>query len=165
MENTNINLTNKEIVIQNIITAMSVALEVVQLQALDNVLRDKLHGLTIEEECTQLSTWADDNNYILKVFHANKKLEGCKDNTLYQYKNSVKQLFEFTNKNYHDITKDDIKYFMAIRSQQVKHWNTLVNIKHNLSSFFGFLNDEGYITKNPTKGLKGIKNTRLKIFT
>ena len=156
MENTT-NLTNKEIVIQSIVTAMSVILDTVQLKALDNILREKLHGLQIEEECTQLSTWADDNDYILKVFQANKKLEGCKDNTLYQYKNTAKQLFEFTGKNYRDISKDDVKYFMAVRSQQVKR-NTLVNIKHNLSAFFGFLHDEGFITKNPAKGLKGIKN-------
>lgn len=109
MENTT-NLTNKEIVIQSIVTAMSVILDTVQLQALDNILREKLHGLQIEEECTQLSTWADDNDYILKVFQANKKLEGCKDNTLYQYKNTAKQLFEFTGKNYRDISKDDVKY-------------------------------------------------------
>ena len=84
MENTT-NLTNKEIVIQSIVTAMSVILNTVQLQALDNVLRGKLHGLRIEEECTQLSTWNDDNEYMVKVFYANKKLEGCKDNTLEQY--------------------------------------------------------------------------------
>lgn len=47
MENTT-NLTNKEIVIQSIVTAMSVILNTVQLQALDNVLRGKLHGLRIE---------------------------------------------------------------------------------------------------------------------
>lgn len=156
MENTT-NLTNKEIVIQSIVTAMSVILNTVQLQALDNVLREKLHGLRIEEECTQLSTWNDDNDYMVKVFYANKKLEGCKDNTLEQYMLSARQLFEFTNKNYRDITKEDLKYYMAVRSQKVKR-NTLVNTKHNLSSFFTFLHDEGYITINPTRSLKGIKN-------
>lgn len=158
MENTT-NLTNKEIVIQSIVTAMSVILNTVQLQALDNVLREKLHGLRIEEECTQLSTWNDDNDYMVKVFYANKKLEGCKDNTLEQYMLSARQLFEFTNKNYRDITKEDLKYYMAVRSQKVKR-NTLVNTKHNLSSFFTFLHDEGYITINPTRSLKGIKKYR-----
>lgn len=155
MENAG-NLTNKEIVIQSIITAMAAILETVQLQKLDNILRTKLHGLKIEEETTELSTWSDDNDYIVQVFCANKKLEGCKNSSIEQYKLSIRQLFEFTNKNYREITKDDIKYFLAVRSMSVKQ-NTIVNTKRNLSSFFTFLHDEGYILKHPVKTIKGMK--------
>lgn len=150
------NLTNKELVIQSIITAMSTILETVQLQALDNVLRTKLHGLRVEEESTELSTWTDDNDYMIRIFCANKKLEGCKESSLAQYRLSVRQLFDFINKNYREITKDDIKYFLAARSLNVSQ-NTLVNTKRNLSSFFTFLHDEGYITMHPVKTIKGMK--------
>lgn len=50
------NQTNKEIVICSIITAMSATLESQQLKQLDNVLRQKLHGIKLEEERTELST-------------------------------------------------------------------------------------------------------------
>lgn len=144
------NQTNKEIVICSIITAMSVNLEGQQLKQLDNVLRQKLHGLRLEEERTELSTWTDDNEYIGKMFLASKKLIGCKDGSLEQYALSIKQFFTMINKNYRDVTKDDIKYFLAVRSGEVAH-NTLANIKSNLSSFFTFLHDEGYIPVNPIK--------------
>lgn len=53
-------ISNKEIVIRNIIAAMGPLMEAVQLQALENVVRQNLHGLTVEEECTALSTWLYD---------------------------------------------------------------------------------------------------------
>ncbi len=144
------NQTNKEIVISSIITAMSAELESRQLKQLDNILRQKLHGLKLEEECTDVSAWTDDNAYIVKMFLASKKLIGCKDGSLEQYALSIKQFFGTINKNYRDVTKDDIKYFLAIRSGEVAH-NTLANIRSNLSSFFTFLHDEGYIAINPIK--------------
>ena len=86
-------ISNKEIVIQNIIAAMGPIMETVQLQALENVIRQNLHGLTVEEECTALSTWLDDNEHVIKVFLASKKLEGCKRVTLIQYKTTAYQFF------------------------------------------------------------------------
>lgn len=144
------NQTNKEIVIQSIITAMAVTLDSQQMKQLDDVLRQKMHGLSLEEESTELSTWTDDNEYIVKMFLASKKLIGCKNGSLEQYALSIKQFFTMINKNYRDVTKDDIKYFLAVRSGEVAH-NTLANIKSNLSSFFTFLHDEGYIPVNPIK--------------
>lgn len=87
------NQTNKEIVIQSIITAMSVTLDSQQMKQLDDVLRQKMHGLSLEEESTELSTWTDDNEYIVKMFLASKKLIGCKDGSLEQYALSIKQFF------------------------------------------------------------------------
>lgn len=86
-------ISNKEIVIQNIIAAMGPLMETVQLQALENVVRQNLHGLTLEEECTALSTWLDDNAHVINVFLASKKLEGCKRVTLIQYKTTAYQFF------------------------------------------------------------------------
>ena len=94
------NQTNKEIVISSIITAMSAELESRQLKQLDNILRQKLHGLKLEEECTDVSAWTDDNAYIVKMFLASKKLIGCKDGSLEQYALSIKQFFGTINKNY-----------------------------------------------------------------
>lgn len=143
-------ISNKEIVIQNIIAAMGPIMEAVQLQALENVIRQNMHGLTIEEECTALSTWLDDNEHVIKVFLASKKLEGCKRVTLIQYKTTAYQFFGQIRKNYREVTKDDIKVYLAWRMQHVKP-NTLLNTKRNLSSFFGWLHEEGYISTNPVK--------------
>lgn len=148
-------INNKEIVIHNILAAMGPILETIQMQALENAIRQNMQGMTLEEECTQLSTWLDDNEHMIGVFLASKKLEGCKDVTLIQYKTTARLFFSVIQKNYRDVTKDDIKIFLARRMRDVKP-NTLLNTKRNLSSLFTWLHQEGYIAVNPvSKG--GIK--------
>lgn len=153
-------INNKEIVIHNILASMGPILEAIQLQALENSIRQNLQGLTIEEECTQLSTCLDDNSHVISVFLASKKLEGCKDVTLVQYKTTARLFFSTIQKNYRDVTKDDIKIFLARRMQDVKP-NTLLNTKRNLSSLFTWLHQEGYIAINPV-GKGGIKVDEIK---
>lgn len=149
-------MEKKEMIINEIIVSMQQYLDREQLRTLDNVLRIKMRGIKLEDECTELSTETDDNMYILKVFAANKKLEGCKDNTIEQYLRQTKDLLEKVNKNYKRITKDDVKCYLAAYSQGVKP-NTVANAKRFLSSFFTWAHDEGYIRSNPVRSIKGIK--------
>lgn len=149
-------MERKEIFINEIIMAMQEKLEQDQLRELDSVLRIMCHGIRIEDESTALSTDMDDNMYILKVFAANKKLEGCKDNTIEQYFRQTKLFLDAVNKNYKNITKDDVKCYLAVYSQNVKP-NTVANAKRFLGAFFSWAHDEGYIQSNPVRSIKGIK--------
>lgn len=149
-------MEKKEIIINQIIVSMQQYLDREELRELDNVLRISLRGIRLEEECTELSTDVDDNMYILNVFAANKKLEGCKDGTIEQYLRQTKHFLETVNKNYKDVTKDDVKFYLAMYSRNVKQ-NTVANAKRFLSAFFSWTHDEGYIRSNPVKTIKGIK--------
>lgn len=143
----------REDVINKIVAAMSPLMDTIQLQMLEGAVRGALHGIQLEEECTELSTQLDDTWSMIKSFCANKKLEGCKKDTLDQYVRTAKRFFTTIGKGCKEITKDDARYYLAIRSPQVGE-NTLLNEKHNLSSLFGWLHDEGYIPKNPLKNIK-----------
>ena len=144
----------RENVINDVVTAMSPLLDAVKLQMLEGAVRGALRGVKLEEECTELSTERDNTMHMLDCFIANKKLEGCKDSTLgSSTKRTAKRLFSLLGKGYKDITKDDIRYYLAVRSPQINE-NSLSNEKRNLSSFFSWLHDEGYIPKNPVKNIK-----------
>ncbi|MCI5872135.1 MAG: tyrosine-type recombinase/integrase [Clostridiales bacterium] len=149
-------MEKKEIIINQIIVSMQQYLDREQMKELDSILRINLRGIRLEEECTELSTDVDDNMYILKVFAANKKLEGCKDGTIEQYLRQTKDFLDSVNKNYKNVTKDDVKFYLAMYSRNVKQ-NTVANAKRFLSSFFSWAHDEGYIRSNPVKTIKGIK--------
>lgn len=149
-------MEKKEIVIGEIMVAMSDDLRIEQLRKLDNVIRLKLRGIRFENECTELSTEFDDNEYILQLFAANKRLEGCKKDSIVQYVRQTKDLLLKVNKNYKNITVDDVKCYLAVYSQRTKP-NTVSNAKRFLGSFFSWAHDEGYIAKNPVKCIKGIK--------
>lgn len=150
------NADMREQVVNNIICTMSPVMEAMHLQMLEGAVRGALHGMQLVKECTELSTEMDDTRYILECFAANKKLEGCTELTLDQYLRTARRFFLQTGKGYKYITKDDVKYYLALRSQQVRP-NTLNNEKRNLSSLFTWLHDEGMIEKNPVKPIKGIR--------
>ena len=146
----------RETVINDIISAMSPVVGVIQLQMLEGAVRGALRGINLEKECTELSTELDDTMHMLDVFKANKKLEGCVERTLDQYIRTAKRFFQFIGKGYRQIKKDDVKAYLFIREKLVGP-NTLLNEKRNLSSLFSWLHDEGYIDKNPVKVIKGIR--------
>ncbi len=146
----------REHVVNNIICMMSPVIETEHLQMLEGAVRGALHGVQLIKECMELSTEMDDTRYALECFAVNKKLEGCTELTLDQYLRTARRFFLQTGKGYRYITKDDVKYYLALRSQQVRP-NTLNNEKRNLSSLFTWLHDEGMIEKNPVKPIKGIR--------
>ncbi len=143
----------REKVIHEIVGAMAPMLDAVRLNMLEGAIRGALRGLKLEEEDTALTTELDGTDYMIQCFCANKKLEGCADGTLDRYRDTAHKFFQIVGKGYKTATKDDIKAYIAMRSQQVAP-NTVINEKRNLSSFFTWLHDEGYIERNPVKGIK-----------
>ena len=156
------NVDPKEEVINSILSSMSIAVDTIRLQMLDKAVRKSLHGYDLIRSCTELSTDLDNTEYVISCFVANKKLEGCVDTTLDQYVRTIRRCLFQCNKSYKNITKDDIKYYLAVRSGYVNR-NTLGNDRRNLSSFFTWLHDEGYISKNPVKPVKSIKGEDVEI--
>ena len=146
----------KEQVINTVIINMQDRINSDDLRYLDNVLHNALYHFSVDQECTELSTSLDDNEYILRVFAANKKLEGCKENSIEQYVSSARKFLEIMNKNYKQITKDDVRMYLALYSRDHKQ-NSVCNLKKFLSAFFAWVSDEGYIDRNPVRAIKGIK--------
>lgn len=148
--------TNK--FVNDVICSMSIVLTSVQLTMLENVLLDQLHGKVIEDECTDLSNYKDDNNYILEVFAANKKLENLSDKSIEQYVRTTKKMFDYVNKNFRDITSVDIKRYLG-KYQNVNKvsMNTMSNMKRFLSAFFKWATEEEYIDRNPVAKIKNFK--------
>lgn len=152
------NMDIKENMIKEILFDMSTELDAVKLYKLENVLRIKLNRMSVEEECTELSTYIDDNDYIIKLFVANKRLENLSEKTIKQYVSATKNMLCFMNKNYKDVKTNDIKGYLATYQVTRKvQQNTLANTKRFLSAFFGWAADEEYISKNPVRAIKTIK--------
>ncbi len=146
----------KEQITNKVIVKMSNEVDATTLRCLENILREALYPFKVEEECTELSTQMDDNRYMIEIFSANKKLEGCKETSIAQYTRAATSFLETVNKNYKDITKEDVKMYLAVYSRGRKQ-NTVCNMKKFLSAFFSWVSDEGYIMKNPVKSIKGVK--------
>lgn len=147
-----------EKVINGILAGMAPELTDEQLQKLENVLVMQLHGLKVEEECTELAVSDDGWERILRLYIASKRLENCAESTLENYGRCIRMLMQALNKSLPDISTNDLRYYLAAyqygRKISMSYMETL---RHYISSFFSWAADEGYISHNPARRLKRVK--------
>ena len=150
--------TLKNELIKNVICAMAADLESEQLKKLENTLLIQLRNVSVQEECTEISTKLDDNEYVMRQFIASKKLEGNSLKSIEQYVRTTRTMLQTLDKNFKDITTNDVKFYLAMYQQQknIKQ-NTLANTKRFISAFFAWCEDEELIVKNPVRAIKNIR--------
>lgn len=147
-----------EKVIKGIMAAVQEDLTPGQLQKLENVLVIQLHGLVIQEECTELVVSERHWEKILRIYIASKRLENCSKGTLENYNRCIRMLMETLHKKLPDITTNDLRYYLAMYQEQ-RHISLsyLETLRHYISSFFSWATDEGYIQRDPSRRLKRVK--------
>lgn len=141
---------NTDEVILGITMAMYKFLNQEQLQELKTVLIMHLSKYTLSQEETAVSTVIDDTTEKINLFAANLKIEGRTDKTIKAYLLEYRTFFQQVNKNYKDITTNDIRMYLAYCKTSRKNNDTTINNKiHYLSSLFNWLTAEEYRDKNP----------------
>ena len=83
------------------------------------------------------------NLHLIDLFLSSKKIEGCSDNTLKYYRNTLDKMVSFISKNICSIETNDLRLYLS--EYHAKHQcskTTLDNIRRILSSFFSWLEDE-----------------------
>jgi site-specific recombinase XerD len=144
--------------IDNVLLAMSNDLTPEQLQHLSNVLTINLHGYQIVEECTQLVTSESHWEKVLRLYLATKRLENCSEGTIENYRRCITMMMQSINKRLRDITTNDLRYYLATYQEQRKISLTyLETMRHYINNFFTWVQDEGYIDRNPARRLNKVK--------
>lgn len=128
---------------------------------LKNVLYCVLSQYEITEKSTELqqinNSWEEE----LGAFLVRKRVEGRSDGTIRQYKQHLKRMLQYINKPVKEITEADLFMYISMYKKRRDVTNVyLDNIRLVFSSFFGWLNNKGYIAKNPAAGLDPIKKEK-----
>ncbi len=128
---------------------------------LKNLLYIDLHNYSLVEiKDTEMVVYNESiNEEALRMFFVAKNIQGCTKRTLQYYKNILAQFLAFLgNKPIDRITTNDIRYFLAVKKERDGNKDTNINnIRRVLSSFFSWLQEEEYISKNPITKIKGIR--------
>lgn len=117
-------------------------------------LDEILYDYEITSKCTELTT--SDIKGKAKLYIACKKLEGLSNKTLYNYVLFLEKLDMFFNKLCSTIGTMDLRMFLAAYSKD-KAAGTTNGYITMLKGFFGWLQAEEYILKNPAFQLKQTK--------
>lgn len=94
----------------------------------------------------------------MELFISAKKIEGCSEKSLKYYEATINAMINDINKKIKHIKTDDIRnYLTEYQTKKNSSRVTIDNIRRILSSFFFWLEDEGYILKSPARRIHKIK--------
>lgn len=147
-----------------IVVALTPYLDDVNLQDLKMRIEMVLADYEVSKSEHALTVYEGDiNDMILKRFLSAKIAQGCSRRTIGYYHETVTRTLEMIGKPYNDVTPDDIRLWLAVRI----HKNgvskvTADNERRNLSAFYGWLQKEEILLKNPMTKVENIKVTKTK---
>lgn len=148
-------------VILGIITSMYKSLDQNQINELKTVLYMNLGKYKITKEETSVSAIMDDTEDKINMFLATLRIEGKSEKTIKAYKGEYRVFFSQVDKNYKDITTNDIRIYLAYcKSVRKNSEITLNNRIHMLMSLFKWLTIEEYISKNPMLKIHIVKTEK-----
>ena len=146
----------KEELITEVMQQMLTYLNNAQLKQLKQAIEQTL--CHYEVTGTQVKPEENDNNDLIAMFIAAKRVEGCSERTLKYYQTTLNALVSSLGKNVrHIITKDLRTYLTDYQNKNQSSRVTIDNIRRILSSFFSWLEDEEYIIKSPVRRIHKVK--------
>ena len=131
-------------------------------ETLQTAMHMVLHGLTLNEECTDLiSADADKRAVELRRFLACKMVEGCTKATINFYTGVLKRFMVEMPKPFAQVKIDDVRYYIAVRGQRDNLSKASQdNELRVLKSFFAWASANDVSTGNPAAGVKCIKSEK-----
>ncbi len=112
---------------------------------------ETLYNYDVQTKCTDLIT--SDIEEKAALYRACKKLEGLSPKTLENYRLFLEKLEQFYTKPCSTITTMDLRMFLAVLGKG-KQQSTINGYITMLKAFFGWLQNEEYIIRNPAAKLK-----------
>ena len=127
------------------------------LQVIDGALSSVLRDYEVNKRETGLSTeivtWPE-----YDIFMARLQFGGYSKSTIRQYGSFLRELLVYTGKPVQEITGDDIVNCLnAYEAARQISGSTKDHKRLICSSFFGFLHDRGYISRNPMATIDPIR--------
>lgn len=153
----------KDEIINNVIVMIGNDLDSNQLKKLKTCLQISLYKYDVVKQTTEIVCLEeDDNEKYLKKFCVDLKVQGLSDKTIAQYIRETTRMFDYIGKNFRNIDKDDITYYLAYLSSKNLSTTTVDNARKYVKSFFSWLVYNDYLTKNPFVKIKCIRREPVK---
>lgn len=141
----------------DILLAMSNALDSEQLQMLKDVLVNKLMRVEFEKN-TELATVENNNEYYLSMFQAFKG-QRLSEKTMKVYMSVLNAFVGCVNKPLVNVTTNDIEFYLVQMSKKLTEVS-LNNYKRYLSAFFSWMVKKRIITFNPCDSVEAYKEVK-----
>ena len=132
----------------------SLEIDVQKQLEVKRIIDETLYDYEVQTKCTDLV--ASDIEEKAKLYLACKMLEGLSKKTIYNYRLFLEKLDQYFTKPCSTISTMDLRMFIALMGKG-KQASTVNGYITYLKNFFGWLQNEEYIIKNPAAKLKQAK--------
>lgn len=134
-----------------------------QSKLLEDTLLQVFDSFDLQDEAPPNSVRDQrENTRLINLFIASKKIEGCSDNTLKYYSNTLTKMLNSITKSIYNIETNDLRLYLSdYQAENNCSKTTLDNIRRIMSTFFSWLEDEDYITKSPVRRIHKVKTTQI----
>lgn len=146
-------IAEKQLLVDNVLTNMASELTGTQLIALRQCLSDQMESFTIEQAKTEYNESED----YLGAFISAKQIEGRSPKTIERYEYIIMKLMSAVGVPTKHISVYHLRNYLADMKERGLADRTLEGMRSVFSSYFGWLQKEGLITKNPCANLGPIK--------
>lgn len=144
--------------LETIMQTMSGLIPNSALMRLETVLCEELEKYELQERVTDVVIRDGTSEGLLKKFLATKRIEGKAESTILYYQQQLSIFLNKSTRRLQEITTFDLRFYLSVYKEERKVKNrTLDNMRKCLSSFFSWLANEEFISRNPCRGLKSIK--------
>ena len=149
----------KQQLINNITQGMLRWLNNSQLAQLQKVLEKEIALVEISKSELPEQATEQNNQKLIELFLASKRVEGCSEKSLKYYKVTIETMFKTIKKHVREVSTDDLRgYLTEYQSEKNSSRVTIDNIRRILSSYFSWLEDEDYILKSPVRRIHKVKS-------
>lgn len=115
----------------------------------------------VKQRELSLIPYGEEMPELAKVYLVCKKMEGLADTTLNTYMRMLGIFFRSVRKPVESITANDIRiYLYTYQKDRGGSNRSLDKYRGQLSSFFSWATDEGYLMRNPMKTIQAIKHEK-----
>ncbi len=151
----------EQTLINEVVQGMIPYLDNGQLEELQKVLKKSLLGKVVTEATPKSQEEiADENQHLIQLFIAAKRIEGCSEKSLTYYTRTIEIMLSKVGKDIKQIVTDDLRCYLTDYQNSKKLSKvTIDNVRRILSSFFSWLEDEDYILKSPVRRIHKVKTT------
>lgn len=111
----------------------------------------------VSERCTDLAVYDDTNDRILRQYLACLAVEGKSKKTVKNYGLMISRFFAFVGKPVQDISKSDVRCFLAYEKERGLKDVSVENERSYISAIFKWATAEELIDKDPTASVKPVK--------
>ena len=111
-------------------------------------------------EITHIAGEADSSCDLMKTYIDAKRAEGRSEKTLFLYQYRIIKFLQFAKVSIRDVTTHHIRDYLAAEQGRGIADATVEGIRSTLNAFFGWLEHERLITRNPAANITPIKCTK-----